>query len=237
MRKKQLKAQLQMYPILAFVIGYFITYYSTKDLFISLVLGASGASFILIMTNAFISQKSKQILKSGIYEIDKMSGKQFEYYLSSFFKYQGYKVDETPTTRDFGADIVLKKDGKIIVVQAKRYSKNIGIQAVQEIVAAVAYYKASEAWVVTNRFFTSAAVQLAHVNQVRLIDRDELIKWILQVNPGAEISPSLAIESVRPDIASCPNCNHPLKVRKGKFGSFWGCSNYPACSFIYKGKK
>ena len=29
----------------------------------------------------------------------------------------------------------------------------------------------------------------------------------------------------------CPKCGGQLVLRKGKFGSFYGCSNYPRCHF------
>ncbi len=29
----------------------------------------------------------------------------------------------------------------------------------------------------------------------------------------------------------CPRCGAQLVLRKGKYGSFWGCSNYPKCRF------
>ncbi len=32
----------------------------------------------------------------------------------------------------------------------------------------------------------------------------------------------------------CPKCGGKLILRKGKFGSFWGCSNYPKCKFTTK---
>ena len=32
----------------------------------------------------------------------------------------------------------------------------------------------------------------------------------------------------------CPKCGSPLVVRKGKFGEFVACSNYPACKYIKK---
>lgn len=32
----------------------------------------------------------------------------------------------------------------------------------------------------------------------------------------------------------CPRCGGNLVLRKGKFGEFWGCSNYPKCKFIKK---
>ena len=36
---------------------------------------------------------------------------------------------------------------------------------------------------------------------------------------------------------TCPNCNSPLVVRKGKFGEFVACSNYPECKYIKKEEK
>ena len=35
----------------------------------------------------------------------------------------------------------------------------------------------------------------------------------------------------------CPECGNPLVVRKGKYGSFVACSNYPECKYIKKEEK
>src|SRR5574344_839559 len=35
----------------------------------------------------------------------------------------------------------------------------------------------------------------------------------------------------------CPECGNPLVVRKGKFGAFVACSNYPTCKYIKTEKK
>ena len=48
-------------------------------------------------------------------------------------------------TGDFGADL-----DNYIVVQAKRYSKKVGVKAVQEVVAAKAHYGCREGIVVTS---------------------------------------------------------------------------------------
>lgn len=29
----------------------------------------------------------------------------------------------------------------------------------------------------------------------------------------------------------CPTCNSSLVLRDGKYGEFWGCSNFPKCRF------
>lgn len=35
----------------------------------------------------------------------------------------------------------------------------------------------------------------------------------------------------------CPECNSPLVIRKGKYGEFTACSNYPECKYIKKEEK
>ena len=30
---------------------------------------------------------------------------------------------------------------------------------------------------------------------------------------------------------TCPNCGGVLKLRNGKCGNFYGCSNYPKCKY------
>ena len=35
----------------------------------------------------------------------------------------------------------------------------------------------------------------------------------------------------------CPNCGSPLVIRKGKYGSFTACSNYPKCKYIKSEEK
>ena len=36
---------------------------------------------------------------------------------------------------------------------------------------------------------------------------------------------------------TCPECGHPLVIRKGKYGSFVACSNFPECKYIKQEKK
>lgn len=35
----------------------------------------------------------------------------------------------------------------------------------------------------------------------------------------------------------CPNCNNPLVIRKGRYGKFIACSNYPECKYIKQEEK
>lgn len=125
------------------------------------------------------SRKTAKLRKSGIREVDQMSGEDFERFLGELFKRRGFKVSYTATSGDYGADLILKDGQDVIAVQAKRYASSVGVKAVQEIIGAVKMYNATEAWVVTNSHYTRQAEKLADINDVYLIDREELIQLIL----------------------------------------------------------
>ncbi|MFJ8356011.1 restriction endonuclease [Bacillus paramycoides] len=124
----------------------------------------------------------EELRQSSINEIDQMDGRQFEEYLGTLYESLGYYTEVTKESGDFGADLILKNNDETIIVQAKRYSNKVSIQAVQEIVAAKGFYSANHAWVVTNNYFTAPARKLADANDVLLIDRDLLIKLSAQMN-------------------------------------------------------
>ena len=123
----------------------------------------------------------RRLTHSGIAEIDLMDGITFERYLETLFSGLGYRVHRTRTAGDFGADLVATKEGTRTIVQAKRYTKRVGVRAVQEAVAARGMYQGSEAIVVTNNYYTDQAAILAKANGVVLWDRDYLVNMILYV--------------------------------------------------------
>jgi restriction system protein len=92
----------------------------------------------------------------------------------------GYQVELTPTTGDYGADLLLLKQGEHVAVQAKCYTGSVGVSAVQEALSGMAYYQCQSAWVVTTGNFTPNAVELSKKSNVRLIDSTGMGKLILQ---------------------------------------------------------
>ena len=124
-------------------------------------------------------ESSKRLLDSGILEVDSMTGKEFENFLYVHFRNFGYGVTLTQDSQDYGADLILYKDGSKTVVQAKRSKKPVGIKAVQEVAGAVRHYKGNKGRVITNNRFTENAYNLAESNGVELWDRKQLIDFIL----------------------------------------------------------
>ncbi|WP_431798933.1 restriction endonuclease [Halobacillus andaensis] len=137
---------------------------------------------ILKVTKYFPHQYFNTKKELLIKEVDKMDGVQFEELLFHLFQQQGFLVKITPKSNDFGADLILRKGNDLIVVQAKRYSENIGISAINEVVGAAGYYNANKKWVVTNRYFTNAAAIQAYKNKVKLFDRDNLLLMLKEYN-------------------------------------------------------
>jgi len=190
-------------------------------------------SFLFLYQVLRTRKQQKYLLKADMPYIDKMDGRQFEIYLQILFRHLGYHPEVTKQSGDFGADLVMKRDEKI-VVQAKRYGyKNrVSLSAVQEVYGAKAYYRANQAWVVTNSYFTKQAKELAAACDVKLIDREDLQALIRAINPTSEAKE--IYENVTPEARKCPTCGKQLVVRQGKTDRFFGCSSFPACRHTEK---
>ncbi|MGE7934154.1 restriction endonuclease [Viridibacillus arvi] len=175
--QKMIDELMGLLVLIAAIIGWFTTNNLTG------VFVAVGLCIIVIIIFSIWRsiRFNKKMKESGIQEIDKMTGRQFEEYVGTIFKSQGYKVSYTSTTGDYGADLILKKEQQVIVVQAKRYKQTVGVKAVQEIIPAIKMYNATVAWVITNSTYTKQALILAKKNHVRMIERDELIKMSLDM--------------------------------------------------------
>ena len=107
-------------------------------------------------------------------DIDEMDGRIFEKFLKKLFEKMGYSVIETPDSNDYGVDLILSKSGERISVQAKRWNKNVGREAVQEVFSSVAHWKTQRGMVVCNSYFTNNAIKLADSCKVELWNRDKL---------------------------------------------------------------
>jgi restriction system protein len=127
-------------------------------------------------------RKIQRVKRSDIRTVDQLTGDQFEDFLVVFFRLLGYSAKKTKRSRDHGADVILDVNGVRVVVQAKRERNKISNSAIQEVVASKAIYNATEAWVVTNSYYTEPAKELARANNVQLWDRDRLIAELSKIN-------------------------------------------------------
>ena len=65
------------------------------------------AGLLLALAALLALRRSRRLRRSGIAEIDKMSGLEFEQYVEWLFRKLGYSVERTKYQGDFGADLVI----------------------------------------------------------------------------------------------------------------------------------
>ena len=116
-------------------------------------------------------------------EIEIMDGHDFEIFVANLFSLLGYyNVKVTPSSHDFGADVIAEKDDVKFAIQCKRYSSPVGVSAVQEVIASKSLHDCHVACVLTNSTFTPAAEELARKNLVILWDGNKLKDFLRKVN-------------------------------------------------------
>ena len=116
-------------------------------------------------------------------DVNDITGEEFETLIFNRFHSLGYTVYYTTTSHDYGADLLLTVDGVEYAIQVKRYNhkkgRTVGIDAVQQIIGAMYYYKCNSGVVITNSTFTQSAKDLAsYAGNVLLWDRESLKKHL-----------------------------------------------------------
>jgi restriction system protein len=79
---------------------------------------------------------------------------------------------------DQGVDLVLKRGGRKIAVQAKGYAGNVPNSSVQQAYAGQGFYECHACAVVTNSRFTDSAQELAAKLGCVLIDEQRLVRMM-----------------------------------------------------------
>lgn len=112
-------------------------------------------------------------------KFDYMTGKDFEQYCAQLLHEIGFSdITTTPASGDFGVDILGKYNDVLYAFQCKRYSSNVGVDAVYQISGGMKYYHANVGVVLTNQYYTEQAQQLASEIGVVLWDRNFLYNLI-----------------------------------------------------------
>ena len=134
------------------------------------VLLTAGGILILALAAIFTVRFFRNRSRGS--EMDDMEGHEFEYFCADLLKDNGFaEVEVTRGSGDYGVDILAEKDGITYAVQCKCHTDPIGIRAVQEVYAGRDYYDRMVGVVMTNQYFTSAAVHAAEKQKILLWDR------------------------------------------------------------------
>lgn len=186
-RRKRKQQYIELFIFIGVLL--YLAKYVNNNTYTIIVGGVACLVFlvaIIVVLSKYIKRRSKKsyYINSDIHNIDNMTGAQFEEYLKAHFVKQGYRVNITPSSNDYGADLVMYKNGVTSIVQAKRHKDKVGIKAIQEIVGAMGYYNADKCLIVTNSYFTANAKKLADANNAELWDRKKLIGVFRVKNGG-----------------------------------------------------
>ena len=118
----------------------------------------------------------RRFLRLRLSDLDRLSGADFERWIQVLLDEAGFSIEDRAIAEDFGVDVLATYRGVRIGIQAKRYERNVGNAAVQEVHAGADYHSCDLAAVVTQSGYTKAARAQAErlPRPCVLIGRDEL---------------------------------------------------------------
>lgn len=115
----------------------------------------------------------------SVEDTDGMDGLEFATFCADILKKSGFcDIQVTQGSGDYGIDILAKKESISYAIQCKCYTTPVGNKAVQEAFSGKAFYNCMVAVVMTNNYFTDAAIETAKRNAVVLWNRDYLDEMI-----------------------------------------------------------
>ncbi|MBQ7466676.1 MAG: restriction endonuclease [Clostridia bacterium] len=136
-------------------------------------------------------QLQEAILSTNIDQVDKLDPYEFEEWVARLLRIAGYNAKATKRSGDYGVDVLAEKEDEKIAIQVKKFTKPVGIKAVQEVISGMDYYGCYEGWVITTApYFTKAAQNLAATRNIKLYNKSGLALFLydLQKNSNIDLS-------------------------------------------------
>jgi restriction system protein len=150
---------------------------------ISVILGVGAGLLFLGIYFYFFDrwQKARRAQTLLRYDFDRLDGTAFEKFVAELLTRRGYRVRHTGKSGDLGVDLIAEKGNHRFAVQVKRQSQPVSRHAISDAVAGKAHYGCNAAMVVTNNIFSQGAHELARSNGCKLVDRNVLADWLLEI--------------------------------------------------------
>lgn len=167
--------------------------------------------------------------KNILEKLRKLRPAEFEDYIAFLFSKLGFITERVGGSYDGGIDVAATKDGVKHYIQCKKYiSSQVSVGAIRDFYGALTDKMANgKGYFITTNKFTLEAEKFAETKPIELIDGYKLLQYIKIAKMDNE-------EYFKKGIEVCPRCGGSLVERSGKYGKFFGCSNYPKCRFIKK---
>ncbi len=115
----------------------------------------------------------------------------FEEFVAELFEALGYEVRRVGGSGDEGADLSVRKETLIGVVQCKYHTRGVvGSPELQKFLGTVHHTHSHKGFFVTTRTFTLAAEKFVATHPIELIDGPRLVELVREVlGPGAKNEP------------------------------------------------
>jgi HJR/Mrr/RecB family endonuclease len=149
--------------------------------------GTAGSLLILPL----VTPELVDAIKADPDLLRRVDGRSFERILAELLERQGYQVELQRGTKDGGIDIfALMRQGPLgphrYLVQAKRWTRPVGVAPVRELMFLHADHKVTKSCLATTSRFTNGAWRLAddYRWQLELRDFESLQEWIAKALHG-----------------------------------------------------
>jgi len=124
--------------------------------------------------------KWRALSQAAMYQLDPSAFE--EYVAQRIFARQGYRVLNTPDTKDGGIDILITDDyGQQAIVQCKRYKGTVGSATVRELYGTMIHTGAARAYLATTAEISNDARRWAEGKPIILMDG----AWLEQLSRAA----------------------------------------------------
>jgi len=145
------------------------------------VLVSSGA----IRHQSTPRNKSSRPRASNKINLYRMSPRDFESLVCELYREMGYEVFQTPYVNDFGRDAVAKKDGKVYLIECKRYNPNRGVgrREIQVFHSAILDAGATRGFLVTTGRFKKTTAEFVKNKSIDLITGSMLLELLREYRP------------------------------------------------------
>ena len=120
----------------------------------------------------------------------------------------------------------IKDRGYVTLVDKKFVPTDIGFEVTDKL-------QISFSNIINVEYTANMEKELDEIADGKLVWYETLEKFYQDFEPALKEAFE-KIEKKEPEKTGedCPECGHPLVIRKGKYGSFTACSNYPECKYI-----
>ena len=150
---------------------------------------------------------------------------QFEQLIARLLQHEGYEVTHQGGAKaDGGVDLIAQRGGVKTVVQCKHWQHwRVKEGTIREMIGTRTLYGGDRLSLYTLNPSTGPAEQLARSQGIEIVTENEILARLRAV--GAENFADL----LDPSNKRCPICDGPMKLHRGGFKPFWGCTGYPRC--------